>query len=648
MLPKFSLSEPLTPPVICKEWAGRDVSALGAFPQGAVLTLTALVPRKLAVGAVVMRLSRDTAAVGEEGLDASPRDLPFSFVSTDGRTDIYRLTLDTAAICEGGAPALFYYEYIFPRGMDTLFSDSTDNVNYTLTHHSARQFRLLTYDPAFRTPEHFGGGVMYHVFVDRFARGAGETSYRPDAELHSEWDGEEPRYAATRGGDVKNNDYFGGNLWGVAEKLPYLRSLGVTVLYLSPIFEAASNHKYDTSDYSRVDPAFGGDGALRALLDAAHANGMRVVLDGVFNHTGNDSVYFDAFGKYGGAAVNPASPYRQWFYFTKNEDGTEDYASWWGIRILPKLNLREPSCREYLVGEGGIVDRYTAAGVDGWRLDVADELPDEFLDELRATVHRRNPQAFIVGEVWENAADKISYSRRRRYFRGGQLDSVMNYPLRTALIAYAQTGSSAPLAAVLTELWSSYPPPVCAVLMNLIGTHDTERILTFLGDPEGTLAMQAVRENRTLSESRLSAAQRRRGRALLRVVSAIQFTVFGFPCVYYGDETGAEGLGDPFCRRPMNWTAPDEELLAHYRRLGAIRAEHSAFDGGDFRLTRAEGGYIEYVRENETEKITVAANLGEKSVHTSLPGAGTELLSGRRTRGSIRVPPCGVVIVKED
>lgn len=646
MLPKFSLSEAHTAPRITKTSGGRDVSLRGAFPRGEMIDFTAKVKRTLGSSALVLRLWRDVTAEGEENRDGKYRDVPFAFSSTDGVCDEYRLTLDTAEICGNDPSALFYYEYIFLRGIDTLFSDTSDNVNFTLSSREAKPFRLLVYEADLKVPEWVGGGTMYHVFVDRFFKGKGDVSYRPDSVLDENWENGVPQYAEVRGGDVRNNVFFGGNLWGVAEKLPYLSSLGVTVIYLSPIFEAYSNHKYDTSDYMRVDAGFGGEEAFRNLIRRAHDAGIRVILDGVFNHTGNDSVYFDEYGRYGLPAADERSPYHEWFHFYPAGDGEgTEYESWWGIKILPKLNLHNTACREFLAGKGGVADKYIRLGADGWRLDVADELPDGFLEELRRTARGASPEAFIVGEVWENAADKVSYGKRRKYFRGRQLDSVMNYPLRTALLDYAQSRNAARLAATLTELWSSYPPAVCASLMNIVGTHDTERILSVLGDPNGVRLAEMSSDNSVLAGFRLGERERRRGLGLLRVISALQFTVFGFPCVYYGDEAGMEGLGDPFCRMPMKWSSPDKSLTEHYARLGAIRRENPEFAGGDFRIRRVDGGYIEYEREKNGSVIVIAANLDGAPRTLRVREGSRDLYSGEITSGEIAVPDCSFAII---
>lgn len=624
MLPVYSTEIAKNGVIIKKQYDGKAADTLGAFPCGAKVVFTAQVPRTLGTCAVVMRIARDNGAYGEERVDPSYRDLPFEFTSTNWIYDIYTLTINTADLCGGDGSGLFYYEYLFLRGADTLFSDTYDNLNFNLSSKEGRFFRLLVYEKGFKTPSWLGGGVMYQIFPDRFCRGKGRTKYAPDAERVKKWNGVEVQHAHFRGEAVKNNQFFGGNLWGIIEKLPYLASLGVSVIYLNPIFAAKSNHKYDTADYMKVDDGFGGDNAFKKLVDAAHAAGIKVVLDGVFNHTGDESTYFDA------ARANDEK-YRDWYYF--HEDG--GYESWWGISILPKLRLSNPDCRDYFTGEGGVIEKYLLAGADGWRLDVADELPDEFLFELRERARAVNKDAVVIGEVWENAAEKVAYSKRRSYFRGKQLDSVMNYPLRVALIDYATNRNSAHLANTLTELYASYPPQVSNVLMNIIGTHDTERILSLLGDRAAVEIARHEQDNDKLAAMRLSDEGRAWGKKLLTVTSVIQYTVFGFPCVYYGDELGMEGMGDPFCRRPMAWDFGDEELLAHYRTLGEMRKSEGVFDGGDFRVTRADGGYFEFVRTKGKSCIKVAANLSCDAQSCKMDGAWTDIYNKKRGKGDL-------------
>jgi len=633
MLPRFhNQIEKDCRPILKKSEGGRDVSRRGAFALGSALTLSARLPRRLGVSAVVLRIAKDG---GED------RDIPFSFSGTRLGEDEYTLTLCLNEAFCGGEDALFYYEILFLRGAETLFTDTKNNVDFELAEHSSERFRLLVYRADYRTPEWFSGGTMYHVFVDRFCRGKGKAPVRGDAVFNGDWENGVPQYAERPGDELENNEFFGGNLFGVEEKLDYLASLGVSVLYLSPIFKAYSNHKYDTGDYEQVDEMFGGDRALVSLIHAARKKGIRLILDGVFNHTGDDSRYFNRYGKYDslGAYQSKDSPYFDWYSFKEYPDS---YDSWWGIRILPKLNPECEACRAYFVGEGGIVDRYLALGIGGWRLDVADELSDEFLDGLRKTAKHRTEDAVIIGEVWENAADKIAYGKRRRYFRGEQLDSVMNYPVRNAILAFVLRQDGDAFYDTLTELYSSYPPFVCDCLMNLLGTHDTERILSVLGG-----APLDEMSNHELAAYRLDDEKRRTATRLLKLASTLQFTVFGVPSVYYGDEAGLEGGRDPFCRMPFPWGRESGELVAHYRELGRLRAEHKVFEHGEMVFLAHREGFVAYSRENEEERLLILANSGDHDEIMPLCAACVDLMSGKYHLDSVTVPPKSALVLKE-
>lgn len=613
---------------------GEDRTPFGAFARGEVITLCAEVPRTFGAEAVVLRFAPD----GEE-----TRDIPFSFAATDFLTDRYETVLDTAALCDGTG-GLFWYELLLVRGADTLFSDSTDNVHFTLSPHNGTRFRLLVYAPEFHPPAWLAGATMYHVFVDRFCRDANAPPVKPGAKLNPDWRHGIPEFAAKNGDPLENRTFFGGTLDGVTEQLDRLREYGVTVLYLSPIFDARSNHRYDTGDYETVDPAIGGDAAFDRLIAAAHARGMHVILDGVFNHTGDDSRYFNRYGTYPtvGAYQSPQSPYARWYSFRHFPD---DYACWWGIPILPKLNQSDPDCRRYFTAPGGIIARWLTRGADGWRLDVADELPDAFLDELRQVAKQvSGGEAAVIGEVWENAADKIAYGHRRRYLRGGQLDSVMNYPFRNAVLELLSRRDVGTFVRTLTEIYASYPREVCDSLMNLLGTHDTARILTVLGDPTGGDG----KSNAELSALRLSPDARKRAVALLRIASTLQYTVYGFPSVYYGDEAGLEGYHDPFCRRPYPWGDEDPVLTAHYRLLGRFRAAHPALRGGDFRFLYVTDTAFLYERAGGDERVLVAVNVGNAPASVPVPdGTWIDLLSAAPVRDTLILPPVSGALLEK-
>lgn len=609
----------------------KDVSSLGAFVFGTSVNFLLSVPRSIGASAVVLRINED----GKEA-----RDLPLSFQTTKGSTDVYSLRVDTKLLCGTSGFGLFYYEFLLIRGWDTLFSDSVNNVDCTLSLREGNKFRLLVYEKEFKVPDWFSGGIMYHIFLDRFCRGDGPCALHKDAVLNPDWENGIPQYAKTPGAPLSNHVFFGGNLWGVAQKLDYLSSLGVTVLYLSPLFDAHSNHRYDTADYEKIDSILGGEEAFDHLIREAHKRGMRVILDGVFNHTGDDSRYFNRRGSYRetGAYQSPDSRYYPWFTFRSFPN---DYECWWNIEIMPRLNHTDLSCRRYFTGNGGIIQKWLQRGADGWRLDVADELSDDFLDELRKTVKETTDECgMIIGEVWENAADKIAYGKRRRYFSGRQLDSVMNYPLRNAILAFLEKGDAKAFYHILTELYGSYPLHVSNSLMNLLGTHDTERILTRLGDP----TVGEGQTNEQLSRKRLSKKDRTYAIRKLKMASAIQFTVFGVPSVYYGDEVGLEGYHDPFCRMPFPWGNECDTLLKHYRALGRLRHSHPALKDGDFRFLACEASFFAYERKKENDVLTVLCNMGEERT-APLIGRYINALTQKRVSGTVTLPHCSFLIL---
>ena len=611
-------------PSIKKEIDGVDVSARGCFAFGECPEFTVEAPRKLGASAVVMRICRD----GGEDVD-----YPFQFISTDMVRDTYKLKIDTAALCGGDSDGLFFYEILFLRGADTLFTSTENNVTFSLERYSERRFLMLVYQKGFSTPEWFHGRVMYQVFVDRFYKGVGEVGTRDDVIVNEDWENGIPQYVEHQGEPIKNNMFFGGNLWGVAEKLEYLKSLGVGVIYLNPIFKAYSNHKYDTGDYFEIDSMFGGKAAFDNLIKKASELDIKIILDGVFNHTGDNSLYFDRYGEYGnvGAYSSENSKYRNWFCFKGNRD---NYDSWWGIKILPRLNHSNEDCRRYFTGENGVGAEYIKQGVAGWRLDVADELSDDFLDEFcQAVKQESNGEAIIIGEVWENATEKVAYGKRRKYLRGAQLDSVMNYPLRKGIMRFVLDGDAEFLSDILQSIYSTYPKTVCDSLMNILGTHDTERALTVFGKGDDETCDEA---GSILAYKRLSSENKKNAIKKMKLATAIQYTVYGVPSVYYGDEAGLEGYRDPFCRMPYPWGKEESELAEFYRTLGKIREENrNIFAEGEFKVDYIDDALIVYTRSYLKDKICVIANASNINASFTLSGKWRSLIDGKRFDGNI-------------
>ena len=500
-------------------------------------------------------------------------------------------------------------------------------------------WQLTAFSGDFATPGWLPGGVIYQIFPDRFFCSGQEKQNVPaDRKLHEAW-GEQPCWEPDENGKITNRDYFGGDLRGIEEKLGYLKSLGVTCLYLNPIFEAHSNHRYDTADYRKIDPLLGTEEDFRSLCEKARGYGIRVVLDGVFNHTGSDSVYFNREGRYPGpgAYQSKDSPYYPWYHF---DSWPDRYECWWNFLTLPDVDDTNPDFRRFLCGKDGVLRKWLRDGASGWRLDVADELTDGFLDNIRAAVKMENPEALVLGEVWEDASNKTAYGKRRRYLLGGQLDSVMNYPFRNAVLGYLTGADASGAMEQILGILENYPPQVVRCLMNHIGTHDTERALTALaGEP------LLGRSRRWQSAQRLTPEQRARGLALMRLASLMQFTLPGVPCIYYGDEAGMEGYRDPFNRGCYPWGGEDAGLREWYRMLGRLRARCSCLREGEFVPVRAKGDTLAYLRRDDDETLLCAFNRGTEpqELHLGEEWRQAEVLAGSApdAEGTIALPPLG-------
>ena len=463
-------------------------------------------------------------------------------------------------------------------------------------------WQLTVYDKDFHTPEWLRGGIIYQIFPDRFASsGTKKQNVPSDRVLRTDRDGD-PYWIPTAEGKVLNNDYFGGDLNGIEQKLGYLKSLGVTCIYLNPIFEAQSNHRYDTADYEKIDSMLGTEKDFKSLCESAKKLGIRIMLDGVFSHTGDDSKYFNRYSRYDslGAYQSKESPYYGWYKFNKWPD---DYESWWGIEILPEVNEDNSDFIEYITGKNGIARKWLKLGASGWRLDVADELPDEFLDEFRKAVKEEKADGLVLGEVWEDASNKSSYGKLRRYLLGKQLDSVMNYPFAGAVIDFIRGANAELFASRVMSIVENYPKEVLDVLMNHLSTHDTMRAITALAGENC-----AYRDRKWQSTHSLDESEYHYGMKLLMAASAMQFALPGVPTIYYGDEAGMQGYKDPFNRRCYPWGKENGELVEWYKKLGKIRNENRVFKDGRFEILSAVAGCVAFSRKNDDEAILVISN----------------------------------------
>ena len=481
---------------------------------------------------------------------------------------------------------------------------------------NVQSWQLTVYEESF-TPAWFGCGVVYQIFPDRFCRlelpdPAGMVGSRT---IHENWSNL-PDWRPDAQGEVWNCDFFGGSLQGILSKLDDLADFGVTVLYLNPVFESASNHRYNTADYRAIDPMLGTEDDFHHLCQEAKRRGIRVILDGVFNHTGSQSRYFNADGFYSdtGAAQSPTSPYYHWYSF---HPWPADYDAWWGIRTLPAVREDAPDYRDFIIrGQDSVVRHWLRVGASGWRLDVADELPDDFIGEIRTAMEETAPDSFLLGEVWEDATTKIAYSMRRRYLLGQELHGVMNYPFRTALIAYLLGGDADEFRETLESLRENYPPHAFYSLMNFLSTHDTPRILTVLGADH----VPDSKEERAVF--RLSPARRQLGLKRLRLAALVLFTFPGAPTVYYGDEAGMEGWEDPFNRAGYPWGQEDSELKSFFSKLVHLRREQPALQTGQLHWRWTAGSLLVFARELDGQLLTTVVNAADTPQTLTLPWFG--------------------------
>lgn len=478
-------------------------------------------------------------------------------------------------------------------------------------------------------PRWFGAGLTYQIFPDRFRRLPGDspdpTGLVGNRWVHENW-ADTPEWRPDPDGEIRNRDFFGGTIQGIISRLPDLYEFGVTTLYLNPIFESASNHRYNTANYLKIDPMLGTEEDFRRLCHQAHTLGMRVILDGVFNHTGSQSLYFNSDGFYPtlGAAQSQDSPYFDWYSF---HPWPTDYDSWWGINTLPAVREDTPSYLSYMVtGEDSVIRHWLRAGADGWRLDVADELPDRFIETIRSVMEETKPGSVLIGEVWEDASNKIAYSQRRKYLLGSELHGVMNYPFRTALLAYLQGGGAQDFREAMETLREHYPPAAFYSAMNFLGTHDTPRILTVLS------ASQVPQSKDARAAYRLSPAERQRGEALVRLASLILFTFPGSPTVYYGDEVGLEGFEDPFNRGTFPLGPAGSPLTPWFLRLGALRKEMTSLQRGTIDYLAAQGPLLAYTRTWEDQVALTVVNAGDARTRMTLPWSASsarDIMTGR-------------------
>jgi glycosidase len=584
--------------------------------------------------------------------------------------DFWSLTLP-ASIAD--QPDNLWYRFVVSDGADTdYYADDTPALDGGIGAPSAdaidQSWALMQYVPGFNAPSWAKGAVIYQIFPDRFRNGrasndpvTGDVRYddpvlelpwgtKPEGYCRNYADGDTNcpwRFDTTPPADSptkespRGRDYMGGDLRGVDQQLGYLSTMGVTAIYFNPIFDAGSNHSYDTQDYKTIDPYFGTQKDFDNLVKHAKALGIRVILDGVFNHMSSDSPLFDRYGHYStvGACESTSSTYRSWFVFTDVAQGTgtcagsagpksATYEGWFGFDSIPVLRKSQAAVQSYfLTAPDSVAKHWINAGAGGWRLDVAGDasFPDTYWSTFRSVVKAANPDALTISETWQKDSTLL------RMIRGDRLDTTMNYRLRDAVLAllapqnfdpkgFADSGhqiSVSDFADRLASIREDYPDAAYYSLMNLLDSHDTARLLwTLTPGAETTAAKEA------------NAANVAAGKLRVRLASLIQFSLPGAPTVYYGDEVGVTGADDPDDRRTYPWAdlggQPDTALLAHYTNLASLRAGIPALRNGDFRVLLANDTdeTVAYGRKTPSQAAIVAMNRSTSPRTLAIPVAG--------------------------
>ena len=600
-----------------------------AVGRGDLFALSFFVPRQIGAASVTL--------VASSGDGQNEKTFSLSWEGLFGACDLYSIDLT------GLLPVDLWFLSVFADtaiGRVWFLRRPDGAIAFSLTPPGERETFQLTVTDFPKRKDPSDVGAVYQIFVDRFRRGK-ETPVPVGMELVSDWNSHDVEYPLYPGAPMKNNRVWGGNLSGITEKLDDLAALGVTLVYLSPIFLSPSNHRYDTSDYLTIDPLVGDEDDLKELISEAKKRGMGVLLDGVFNHTGSDSVYFNQKGRFPsvGACQGPSSPYYRWYHFRRFPS---DYECWWNIPILPRIDPDEPSCRDFFAGRDGVIARYAALGVKGFRLDVADELSDDFIRAIKESLSAFDKNDLLYGEVWEDASNKIAYDQRKRYYCGRELDGVMNYPFRTAILEYLRDGKTDALTDYIGEVMPNMPRETVPLQLNLIGSHDTARAITALaGEPENG---RTVRE---LSGVRMNREQYDVGRRRLILAFLLSATFPGRPMIYYGDEVGMEGYKDPMNRMPYPWEKKDTTVREEYRAIAKLRSENEALQSGAFALRYLDASLLVYVRKTGKSAVDVFINRSQSVLKVSLDGKYRDIVRGRRANRSALLEPLSFAVLSE-
>lgn len=499
----------------------------------------------------------------------------------------------------------FWYNFQLVFQDFCVYLNKTFDTRSSLSPEKQEDFLQLVTEKNYDCENSMQGGLIYQIYVDRFCK-QGDVKARKPLIMREDWGGKIQKNSTDP--IIINQEVFGGNIKGIISKLDYLAELGVTTIYLNPISLANSNHKYDTSDYMKIDDMFGSEAEFKELVNKSKEKGMKIVFDGVYNHTGSDSIYFNKNGTFNtlGAFKSKDSKFYNWYDF---DEYPNKYRSWWGIDTLPSINHDCQDFQNFIAGNGGVLEKFLKLGVSGVRLDVVDEISDEFVQKIEKKVHEFGKDNIVMGEVWEDASTKTSYSKRRQYFSKNELNSVMNYPIKETVLEYIFTKNPNALESTIRMLENNYPKLVRDNLMNFLTTHDTKRVFSEI------LKSCDNDKNKAIS--------------LYKIASTLIFTLPGVPSIFYGDEYGMFD-NDGSSRGCFDWLNYKNEIYDWFCKLTKIR-ELPVLKDGEINILYARHGKFAFERFNNKERLIVIVNLNSSPLVVDLKGNYTSILTQNKS-----------------
>jgi 4-alpha-glucanotransferase len=585
-------------------------SPYGAVPCNCDIEIRIKINKNAPVKNVFLKLGKD---VGEDPYNQIIKAMEMK-LEADNKDETYSAYVYKFKTCNKAELLFYTFEIILQDGTTKFYGNNQSELGGIgqVYKNNPKKYQITTYYEDNKTPDWYKESIIYQIFPDRFFNGNGDrhiNSPKKNSFIYGKW-GDTPFYIRNEKKEIIRWDFYGGNLKGIEKKLDYIKDLGADLIYLNPIFKATSNHRYDTGDYKKIDEILGTEDDFKSLVTNAKNKGMNIMLDGVFNHTGRDSKYFNRYSNYDsiGAYNSVGSYYYDWYNFEKYPD---EYECWWGVKDLPCVNEKAPSFVDYIIeSEDSVIAHWMKLGVKGWRLDVADELPSEFLVKLREKCHELDKDSVILGEVWEDATNKISYDKRRGYMKGRQLDSVTNYSFKKIFIDYfSNKFDTKKLVMLFENMRENYPRENFYALTNMLGSHDIERIITVCERVatyiQDEIYRKELHKEKILTEDHLSEII---GDRILNLMVTMQMVFPGVPLIYYGDEVGVPGGKDPDNRRTYPWGHEDKEIESMYKNLIKLRKSSKMFSIGDFKQLELGEDTYGVIRKYEDDYALVVIN----------------------------------------